>query len=177
MLHDIQTLFAAEPCIKGFSPGPKALRSADTLEKGHGRIERRTLTARRDLKGDGEWPYAEQVFQLEREFKPLNTGQLTQDGVYGVSRLTAPEADAARLLAIMRGHWGIESGLHDRRDVTLREDRSRVRTGQAPQLLAAINNLVLGVVARLGYTSAPEARRHFASAVGGGGQTVDKNLF
>jgi predicted transposase YbfD/YdcC len=67
------------------------------------------------------------------------------------------------LLAITRGHWGIESGLHYRRDVTLREDRSRVRTGQAPQVLAAINNLVLGVFAHLADTSAHEARRHFAA--------------
>jgi predicted transposase YbfD/YdcC len=163
LLADIQTLFAPEPCIKGFSPAPKNLRSAGTLEKGHGRLERRTLTVSRDLKGYVDWPYAEQVFQLEREFTQLNTGQFTQEVVYGVSSLTAPEADAARLLAITRRHWGIESGLHYRRDVTLREDRSRVRTGHAPQLLAAINNLVLSVFARLGYSSAPQARRHFAA--------------
>jgi len=163
LLHDIQTLFAPEPCIKGFSPTPKVLHSASTLEKGHGRLERRTLTVSCELKGYVDWPYAEQVFQLEREFKQLNTGQLTREVVYGVSSLTAAEADAARLLAITRRHWGIESGLHYRRDVTLHEDRSRVRTGQAPQMLAAINNLVLGVLARLGYTSAPQARRHFAA--------------
>jgi hypothetical protein len=38
-----------------------------------------------------------------------------------------------------------------------------VRTGHAPQALAVINNLVLGLFARLGYTSAPEARRHLAA--------------
>jgi predicted transposase YbfD/YdcC len=102
---------------------------------------------------------------LEREFKQLNTGQFTREVVYGVSSLTATKADAARLLAITRRHWGIESGLHYRRDVTLREDCSRVRTGQAPQILAAINNLVLGLLARLGYTNAPQARRHFAAHV------------
>ena len=77
LLHDIRTLFAPEPCLKGFSPTPKALRSANTLEKGHGRIERRTLTASCDLKGYVEWPCAEQVFKLEREFTQLTTGQLT----------------------------------------------------------------------------------------------------
>lgn len=70
---------------------------------------------------------------------------------------------AARLLAITRRHWAIESGLHYRRDVTLREDHSRLRSGRAPQLLAAINNLVLGLVACLGYASSPTARRHFAA--------------
>ena len=163
LLHDIQTLFAPEPCIKGFSPAPKDLRLADTLEKGHGRLERRTLAASQDLKGYVDWPYAEQVFKVEREFTYLNTGQLSQEVVYGVSSLTASEADAARLLAITRRHWGIESGLHYRRDVTLREDRSRVRMGQAPHVIAAINNMVLGLLARFGYTNAPQARRHFAA--------------
>jgi predicted transposase YbfD/YdcC len=116
-----------------------------------------------DLKGYVEWPYAEQVFKLEREFQQLNTGKRSQEVVYGITSLMASEANAARLLEITRGHWGIESGLHYRRDVTLREDRCRVRMGQAPQVLAVINNLVLGLFARLGYTHAPEARRHFAA--------------
>lgn len=163
LLQDIQTLFAPEPCIKGFSPSPKDQRLAETLEKGHGRIERRTLTVSRDLKGYIDWPYVEQVFKLEREFKQLTTGQVTQEVVYGVSSLSAAEADANQLLAITRRHWGIENGLHYRRDVTLREDRSRLRTGQAPHMIAAINNLVLGVMAHLGYTNAPQARRHFAA--------------
>jgi predicted transposase YbfD/YdcC len=163
LLQDIQTLFAPESCIKGFSPSPKDQRSAETLEKGHGRLERRTLTASGDLKGYLAWPYVEQVFKLEREFKQLTTGQVMQEVVYGVSSLTAAEADADQLLAITRRHWGIENGLHYRRNVTLHEDRSRLRTGQAPHMIAAINNLILGLMARVGYTSAPQARRHFAA--------------
>jgi len=163
LLQDIQTLFAPEACIKGFSPPPKDQRSAETLEKGHGRLERRTLTVSGDLKGYLDWPYVEQVFKLEREFKQLTTGEVMQEVVYGVSSLTAAEADANQLLAITRRHWGIENGLHYRRDVTLHEDRSRLRTGQAPHMIAAINNLVLGLTARIDYTSAPQARRHFAA--------------
>ena len=163
LLADIRTLFEPEPCVKGFSPTTKDLRSAQKVEKGHGRLEKRTLTASRDVNGYVDWPYAEQVFQLEREFKQLNTGQITQAVVYGITSLAVKEADAARLLTITRGHWRIESGLHYRRDVTLREDRSRVRTGHAPQVLAVVNNLVLGLLARLGYTNAPAARRHFAA--------------
>jgi hypothetical protein len=109
------------------------------------------------------WPYAEQVFKLERKFKQVNTGKITHEVVYGITRLTAHEAGAKRLLEIARSHWGIESGLHYRRDVTLHEDHCRVRRGHAPRVLAVINNWVLGMFARLGYTSAPEARRHFAA--------------
>jgi predicted transposase YbfD/YdcC len=163
LLADLQTLFAPEHCVKGFSPAMKDFRSETQVEKGHGRIEKRTLTASSELKGHITWPYAEQVFKLEREFKQVNTGKVMHEVVYGITSLTAQEAGAKRLLQITRRHWGIESGLHYRRDVTLHEDRCRVRRGHAAHALAVVNNLVLGLFARLGYTSAPEARRHFAA--------------
>ena len=163
LLADIQTLFAPEPCVKGFSPATKDFRSETKIEKGHGRIEKRTLTASSELKGYVTWPYAEQVFKLEREFTQMNAGKVMHEVVYGITSLTAQEAGAKRLLEITRSHWGMESGLHYRRDVTLHEDRCRVRRGHAPRVLAVINNWVLGLFARLGYTSAPEARRHFAA--------------
>lgn len=161
--QDLQTVFAPEHCVKGFSPATHDFRTTETVEKGHGRIEHRRLTASGELKGYLDWPYVEQVFQLERQSREVNTGKLTREVVYGVTSLTACEADAARLLELTRGHWGIESGLHYRRDVTLHEDRSRVQIGKAPQALAIINNLILGLCARLGYTSTPTARRHFAA--------------
>jgi predicted transposase YbfD/YdcC len=163
VLDDLQTLFAPEKCVKGFSPAAKDFRRAEKTEKGHGRIETRKLTASSELKGYLNWPYAEQGFKLEREFKQMNTGKITHEVVYGITSLTAQEAGAERLLEITRSHWGIESGLHYRRDVTLHEDRGRVRRGHAAHAIAVINNLVLGLFARLGYTSAPEARRHFAA--------------
>jgi predicted transposase YbfD/YdcC len=163
LLAEIQTVFAPEHCVKGFSPALQDFRTAEKTEKSRGRIEQRTITVSRELKGYVEWPQAEQVYKLERKFKQLNSGKFMHEVVYGITSLTAQEAGATRLLEITRGHWGIESGLHYRRDVTLREDRSRVRTAHAPQMLAAINNLVLGLFARLGYASAPEARRHFAA--------------
>jgi predicted transposase YbfD/YdcC len=163
LLSDVQTLFAPETCVKGFSPATQDFRSAGKTEKGHGRIEKRRLTVSGELKGYLDWPYVEQVFKLEREFKQMNTGKITHEVVYGITSLTAQEADAERLLDLTRRHWGIESGLHYRRDVTLHEDRGRVRTGYAAHTVAVINNVVLGLFARLGYTSAPEARRHFAA--------------
>ena len=67
------------------------------------------------------------------------------------------------MLAINRGHWGIENGLHYRRDVTLKEDRTCVKIGQAPRVMAILNNLVLGLIARHGVQVVPEARRKFAA--------------
>lgn len=163
LLSDIQTVFEPERCVKGFSPATQDFRATEQIEKGHGRIEQRTLTVSRELTGYLDWPYVGQVFQLEREFKQENTGKVTHEVVYGITSLTAKEADASRLLELTRAHWGIESGLHYRRDVTLHEDRGRVHQGHAAHVVAIINNVVLGLFARLGYTSAPEARRHFAA--------------
>lgn len=163
LLSDIQTLFDGESCVKGFSPATKDFCQAEKTEKGHGRIEKRTLTVSGELQGYDGWPYAEQVFKLERESKQVNTGKVTREVVYGITSLTRQEADATRLLEITRAHWGIESGLHYRRDVTLHEDRGRVRQGHGAHAMAIINNLVLGLFARLGYTNAAEARRHFAA--------------
>ena len=63
----------------------------------------------------------------------------------------------------MRDHWGIENGLRYRRDVSWFEERSRRRTGHAPQALAAINNLVLTLIAKAGFSNARRARRHFGA--------------
>jgi len=112
LLEDIQTLFAPERCVKGFSPATQDFRSETQIEKGHGRIEKRTLTVSGELKGYVTWPYAEQVFKLERTFTQVNTGKVTHKVVYGITSLTAQEAGAKRLLEITRSHWGIESGLH-----------------------------------------------------------------
>jgi hypothetical protein len=61
------------------------------------------------------------------------------------------------------GYWGIENGLHYRRDVTLKEDRTRVKIGQAPRVMAILNNLVVGLIARNGDRFVPEARRRFSA--------------
>ena len=71
----------------------------------------------------------------------------TVEVVHGITSLSEGEADATGLLGITRGHWGIENGLHYVRDVTMGEDASRVRKGSSPQVLAALRNLVIFVVA------------------------------
>src|SRR6266542_1222129 len=75
-------------------------------------------------------------------------------------RLATPrQAGPADILTHNRDHWAIENGLHHRRDTTYGEDASRVRTGNAPRLLAAINNLVISVLNRAGHTNNASARR------------------
>jgi predicted transposase YbfD/YdcC len=161
--QDIERLFAPETCTPGFSAAAHDDFHTDaTIEKGHGRIERRTITVSSALKGYLNWPAVEQVFQLEREFTRVKDSKVMHEVVYGLTSLTAPEASPKRLLELIRKHWEIENRLHYRRDDTLREDRCTLRTGHAAQAMAAINNLVLGLLGRQGVTNVPDARRHFA---------------
>jgi predicted transposase YbfD/YdcC len=163
LCQDLVTLFEPEQCVKGFSPAVKEFDTATTIEKGHGRLERRTLTASSELKGYVDWPYAEQVFKVERHFTRLADGKVTEQVVYGITSLTKEEAGAERLLEIVRAHWQIENGLHYRRDETLREDWCHLRMGHAARMMAEINNLVLGVLLRRGVKNVPQARRRFAA--------------
>jgi len=80
---------------------------------------------------------------------------------YGATSLPTSAAHAERLLQLIREHWGIENGLHHRRDATLREDLSQLRMGHAPQTLAMLNT-ALGLLARQGETNVADARRAFA---------------
>ncbi len=163
-LRDLERLFAPEPCTPGFSPASHDnFRTARTVEKSHGRIERRTITVSSALKGYLDWPYVEQVFKLERHFVRMRDGKVMDERVYGVTSLTAQEACPEWLLQLVREHWQIENGLHYRRDDTLKEDRCTLRTGHAAQAMAVINNLVLGLLLRRGVKNVPEARRDFAA--------------
>jgi predicted transposase YbfD/YdcC len=159
--QDIELLFQPEKTVKGFSQGTKDFRTAKTVEKKHGRLEHRTLTVSAELKGYLDWPGAEQVFKLERHFTRLVDGRVTNEVVYGITSLTVKEAGPKRLLAVIRRHWGIENGLHYRRDATLHEDGCHLKRGQAPRAMAVINNLIVGLVLRLGRTNLAEARRYF----------------
>jgi predicted transposase YbfD/YdcC len=160
--RDIELLFESEPCSGGFSPCHKDFETAVTRGKGHGRLERRTLTGSGMLKEYVNWPGGEQVFRLERHFERISDSKIFEEVSYGVTSLTREKANADRLLAIVRAHWSIENKLHFRRDDTLREDRCRLK-GQGAQAMATINNLVLGLLRNTGFETLPDARRYYAA--------------
>jgi predicted transposase YbfD/YdcC len=160
-LHsDVMLLFDPECVAAGWSAPPVDFTWASSLEKGHGRLELRQLTASSLLAGYSDWPYLAQAVKVERT--RMTALKHTQELGFGITSLPALDADARRLLRIGRAHWGIENGLHDRRGVTLREDASQVRRGQAPQVLAALNNLVCGLVLRRGVRNLAEFQRSCA---------------
>ena len=125
---------------------PPAGSTATTIDKGHGRPAKRTLRRTTSLTKMQDWAGLKQGFELTRE--RTIRGVTTRETVYGITSLSVEQADAARLLALTRGHWGIENGLHYKRDVTLGEDASRVRLGAAPQVMASLRNSIIHLLDR-----------------------------
>lgn len=136
---------------------------ATTVEKGHGRIEQRRLWASADLNDYLDWPYVQQVFRLDRHTQCVKTGVVTDETIYGITSLSPERAGPQQLLSLARGHWNIENGLHYRRDETLREDWCHLRLGHTQRMMAAINNLVLGLLLRRGVKNVPQQRRRYAA--------------
>jgi len=125
------------------------------VEKGHGRVEKRTLQTTPILTVGQKWKGLKQGFKVTRE--RTVKGKTTVEVVYGITSLSADRADAAALLVYLRDHWRIENGLHYVRDVTLGEDACRVRSQSAPQVLAALRNAVVHLLASVDAKSRPEA--------------------
>lgn len=134
---------------------------AQTIEKGHGPIEERRLRATSQMKGYLKWPHLEQVLKIERRVEEISTGHRREEVSYGVTSLMREEASASRMMEIVRGHWGIENGLHYRKDKTLKEDCCRLKVGEEAQVMAVINNLVIGLVLRQGIKNLAAARRSY----------------
>ena len=160
--RDIARVFEPDPPAKsGFSNPKKDFRVVHDTTMKHGRIEKRTLTTSSLLKGYGKWPYLQQVFKYETDVTQKKTGERTQKVCYGVTSLTAKQADPKRLLGIIRGHWQIENGLHYRRDVLLNEDNCGLRLPQLVHVFAILNNWALGLFAKSGAGNFAATQRTF----------------
>lgn len=111
----------------------------------HGdRVEQRSLWVSDALVGYSDWPHMAQVCRLERMV--TRKGKTTHEIAYAVTSLSRPKAGPQRLLILSRGHWGIENRVHWVRDVTFDEDRCQIRTGSAPQVMAALRNMVISLL-------------------------------
>ena len=107
-----------------------------------------------------DWPGAQQVFRLERRVITRATGLVREEVIYGLTSLATSQADPARLLQVGRAHWSIENRSHWVRDVVFDEDRSQVRVGSIPQVMAALRNTVIGLLRAAGHDRiAPTCRR------------------
>jgi predicted transposase YbfD/YdcC len=137
--------------------------TAQTVDLGHGRIEQRNITTSEALVGDSEWPGLAQVFELGRHVMFQKTGKERVEVVYGVTSLYPERATPERLLTLVRGQWQIENTSHWVRDVTFDEDRSQVRCGNIPQVMAALRNTAIGLLRYAGYANIAAAGRRLAA--------------
>ncbi len=160
--EDIEELFEASASTVIGGSVENDFVTFRAVEKGHGRLETRQITTSSELKGYTDWPGLEQVFRLGRKRVEVRSGKVEKvqtEVVYGLTSLSQEKASANRLLYLARSYWGIENGLHARRDVTFREDRTRLTRGKAGRVMASINNLVIGLLRHAGYTNLAQARR------------------
>jgi len=164
LLEDLHDWFDTSiPLLPGMGCLPKVFRSATVTNKGHGRLEVRTLTTSSQLNDFLDWPFLQQVFKLERSVTVQKTGITRHEILYGITSLSAEQASPKQLGEMVRSYWGIENGLHYRRDVTLREDETRFTKDSAAHIMCIINNIILGLIAKSGYQFVPSARRYFAA--------------
>jgi len=123
------------------------------VDKGHGRIEQRTLWTSTRFPNYQDFPYLQQVFRVERQTFSLGGEPLRKEIVFGITSLASEKADPARLLELNRGHWSIENRLHYVRDWTFDEDRSQVRKGRAAHAMATLRNLAISLLRLAGATT------------------------
>ena len=117
-----------------------------TINKGHGRIEKRVIQVAPVKEGQTKFPHAAQFIKVFRSTTDLKGSNLKQEIAYLVTSLSSERATAGYLLESIRGHWSIENSLHWVRDVTFDEDRSQIRTGSAPRVFASMRNLVISLL-------------------------------
>ena len=135
-LAAVELLFREPPFGEAFPDARQARRHG-------GRKEQRWLRTATALTDYLDWPGLQQICCLKRA--RTERGTTTVETVYAITSLSPERATPERLLELWRGHWCIANRLHWVRDVTFGEDRCRGWSGAAPQVSAALRNLVSGL--------------------------------
>jgi predicted transposase YbfD/YdcC len=138
------------------------------MDKGHGRMEVRTLVATTQLdEAYLDFPGVRQCFKLTRvrTLRDRLSGKetTTTETVHGITSLPRERADARRLLALVRAHWGIENKVFHVRDQTMGEDACRVRKDSAPVIFSTLRNSVLNMMQYMGVTNRAAQMRSFCA--------------
>jgi predicted transposase YbfD/YdcC len=156
-------LAQVEGAIAGVAFYTQAPQTAVTVDCGHGRIEQRQIITTSVLADCAVWPGLDQAFKIDRRIVEQKSGKARNEEVYGITSLSRERARAATVLEINRKHWSIENKSHWVRDVIYDEDRSQVRKGSLPQVLAALRNTTIGLLRWSGERNIAAACRRFAA--------------
>lgn len=167
MLADVQRFFEPPQRYAGYDLPELPRTVAESTNKGHGRLEKRHLTLMVDEQQFLDWPGVKQVFRLERRVKQVRTGIESSEVVYGMTSCDPKVGTAEQMLKWTRAYWGIENGLHYRRDVTLHEDATRISKSLSnlARAIATINNFIVSLAQKLRYTNLASARRVFSARI------------
>ena len=160
------SLFAPEYPKPGFGKIQTDFQRAEKVNKGHGRLEVRTIQTSEMLNSYSGWPGLAQVYRLDREIQWWRGGKCYRTSFeveFGITSLSRKTTSPLQLLEIRRAHWEIETGLYYCRDVTLKEDATRMTIGNTGIIMASINNLILALIRQSGFLNAAQARRFFAA--------------
>jgi predicted transposase YbfD/YdcC len=169
--EEIQTVFEAPQLLDLTPQELTSERSAREVNIHGNRIEERVLRASTALvdcyrgsnNGEELWSGLGQVLRLERTITNKRTERTTTEIAYAITSLSPQRATPAQLLRAWREHWHIENKLHWVRDVTFDEDRSTVRKGSIPQVMAALRNVAISLLRLLGATNIARACRFYAA--------------
>jgi predicted transposase YbfD/YdcC len=158
---DVEQFFTPPRKAPGWQAPPMPQEQAYATQAGHSRIEKRVLTLIPDKAGYLDWPGVTQVFKLERTVTQETTRKTTQETVFGLTSLSPTRTSAEQLLAMTQQYWGIENGLHYRRDVTLEEDATRFTDDRRAETMAILNNFIIALTSKLGFRNLASAQRTF----------------
>jgi predicted transposase YbfD/YdcC len=137
----------------------KPQQSLKKMNKGHGRIEKRTVSISHDLTGIPKFPGLKTLIRVESERQVYRANIIeysTETRYYLASFVDTAEAFGERI----RGYWGVENKVHHVRDVTQGEDASRIRTAPLVQIWATARNLALNLYRENNFQNMAQAQRH-----------------
>lgn len=148
-------------------PFQTQIETASQSKRAKGKLTTCTITVSQDLNDYLAWPGLTHVWQLKREVTNIKSGKTTTEVAVGIARLLKAAVEGgeenapAQLIDLVNGHWSIENRLHRQRDVVFSEDRSTIRKNNAPQVFAALKNLVISIFHRASVRYFPTAFRRF----------------
>jgi len=136
----------------------KAQQTVETLDKGHGRIEKRTVSICRDLSNIRPWPGLQTLIRVQSQRSELYDDMIvdTHETRYYITSLME---EVQPLAERIRGYWGVENKVHYVRDVTQGEDASRIRTKPLVGLFVQARNMALNLYREHGFTNMAQAKR------------------
>lgn len=158
--NDIRLFFESKPF-------GAVINTFTTIDRWKGQKETREISVSSDSQICHylNWPGLTHIWQMRKMVtkKGATTTEVSV-GIAGLGKEIIENKDIAEVIAeYIRGHWSIENRLHRQRDVVFNEDHATVRCGNAPEIMAALKNLVISIFHRATVRSFPKAMRRFAA--------------